>query len=241
MRQSSAVCLLIGVWLGLGGLPASIAREPDPEAQTILDRALERAQWARERDVEARFRHVKSERKRTFNKDGEITDEETRVYAVAPHRGVPYPKLVIKKGALTSGADLVTEQRQWERFLEEVDDPAAQIDEDELEVSFNDELVARYSATLSGIREWRDRQSYVFEFEPKPGKLPVRRRIDHALNRSRGQIWIDQATGHFTRQPIADDAWLSTELDVHLEARVLFRTTRRAELTEWREFRPVAD
>lgn len=269
MRHLSAVCLLVGLWLGLGGFPASIAPEPGPEGPTILDRALERAQWSREQDIEARFRHVKSERKRTFNEDGEITHEETRVYAVAPYQGVPYAKLVTKNGAPIGGADLVAEHQRWERFLEEVDDPAAEIDEDELEVTFNKELVARYSATLSDIREWRGRPSYVFEFQPKPGKLPVRRRIDRALNRSRGQIWIDQAThevahvnfelidrvrigwgvlgsisqatGHFTRTPIADNAWLSTELEVHFEARVLFRTTRRSDLTEWREFRPVPD
>ena len=30
--------------------------------------------------------------------------------------------------------------------------------------------------------------------EPRPGKLPVRRRIDHALNRSQGEVWIDTET-----------------------------------------------
>jgi hypothetical protein len=40
----------------------------------------------------------------------------------------------------------------------------------------------------------RGRPNHVISFEPRPGKLPVRRRIDHALNRSRGEVWIDTQT-----------------------------------------------
>ena len=98
-------------------------------------------------------------------------------------------------------------------------------------------------ARLDGVRDLRGRPSYVISFEPRPGKLPVRRRIDHALNKSRGEVWIDtktyeiarigfqlidrvrlwwgiigsisHATGRLERRPVADDVWLDTEFEVY--------------------------
>ena len=52
---------------------------------------------------------------------------------------------------------------------------------------------------------------------------------------------ISDATGHFEREPIAEDAWLATELDIYFHVRVLFRTTRRGETTHWDQFELVAE
>ena len=36
-------------------------------------------------------------------------------------------------------------------------------------------------------------------FEPKSGKLPVRRRNDRTLNNSRGRVWLDQESYEIAR------------------------------------------
>ena len=92
----------------------------------------------------------------------------------------------------------------------------------------------------------------------------MRRRIDHALNRSRGEVWIDtetheiarvsfrlldrvrlwwgilgsisDATGRLERMPVTGDVWLDTEFEVYFHVRVLFRTTRQNTTTQWSEF-----
>ena len=249
--------------------PTAQSDAPQPEVRALIDTALEQASWARAQDFDTRFRHSMTQRTRKFDGDGEVTDDETRVYAVAPYQGVPYSKLITKNGEPISGDDLVVEERRWEAFLESLDNPADEDDADDFEVGFNEELIARYTATLDGIRELRGRPNYVLSFEPRPGKLPVRRRIDYALNKSQGKIWIDQATyeiarvsfqlmervrlwwgilgsvsnatGQFDRQPIGDDTWVATELDIYFQLRVLFSTTRRSENTRWSEFEPIAD
>ena len=114
----------------------------------------------------------------------------------------PTPRLISKNGGPIEGDDLNTERERWHDFLEELDkDPDEQDedDEDENNIVFNDELLDRYTATLDGIRDLRGRPTYVLSFEPKPGKLPVHRRIDRALNKSRGEIWLDQATYEIAR------------------------------------------
>jgi hypothetical protein len=272
MKHLAAALLLIAVWTGTAAQPASTAQtEPVTEVRALIDKALTRMRWSAEQYYAGRYRHSMSQRTRKFNGDDEVTDDEMRIYLVEPHRGVAYAKLITRDGEPIAGDDLKAEAKRWEEFLEALDNPPDpdDDDDDEDEIVFNDELLDRYTATIDGIRELRGRPNYVLSFEPKPGKLPVRRRIDHALNKSRGKIWIDQRTyevarvsfelmdrvrlwwgilgsvseavGHIERRPITEDAWLPTELDVYFKMRVLFSTSRRGETTQWAEFEPVAD
>ena len=248
----------------LAAAPGSGQEAPDTETRAIVDRALERAAWAEEREFQAKFRYSMTQRERTFNGDGGVKEDDTRVYAVDLYEGVPYASLITRNGEPISDDDLEEEAERREGFLERIQDPDEE--EDESGVEFNDELIERYTATLAGVRELRGRPSYVLEFEPRAGKLPVRRRIDHALNKSRGEIWIDRETyeiarvnfqliesvrlwwgvlgsvsdarGAIERAPVAGDVWLPIEADVYFHVRVLFRTTRREETTLWERYEP---
>ncbi len=275
MKHLASRLLPVVLLAGVAALSASTA-QPDPtntELRAIIDRALERAAWAEEQAFEARYRHAMAQRTRKFDNQGEVEEDEKRLYSVEPVRGVPYARLVSKNGGPIEGDDLRTERERWRDFLEELDkdrdEDEDEEDEEDENIVFNDELLERYTARLDGIRDLRGRPSYVVSFEPRPGKLPVRRRIDRALNKSRGELWIDQATyeiarvnfeligrvrlwwgilgsisdvtGHFEREPITEDVWLPTEVDIYFHVRVLFSTTRRRDTTLWSDFRPVAE
>ena len=275
MKHLASRLLPVALLAGVSTLSVSTA-QPDStntEVRAIIDKALERAVWAEEQAFEARYRHARAQRTRKFNKQGEVKEDERRLYRVEPVRGVSYARLVAKNGGPIEGDDLKTERERWHTFLEELDRDPDEQDEDEDEedqnIVFNDELFDRFTATLDGIRDLRGRPSYVVSFEPRPGKLPVRRQIDRALNKSRGTLWIDQATyeiarvnfdligrvrlwwgilgsisdvtGHYEREPIAEDVWLPTEVDIYFHVRVLFSTTRRGETTHWSDFKAVAE
>jgi len=261
--------LLLG---GVAALSASTA-QPDPtntEVRAIIDRALERAAWAGEQAFEARYRHAMAQRTRKFDNQGEVEEDEKRFYSVEPVRGVPYARLVSKNGGPIEGDDLRTERERWRDFLEALDKvPDEDEDEEDENFVFNDELLDRYTARLDGIRDLRGRPSYVLLFEPKPGKLPVRRQIDRALNKSRGEIWIDQdtfevarltfeltervrlwwgilgsvsnVTGRIERRLIAEDVWMPDEIDVYYEYRVLFSNSRRGGTTRWTDFTSIGE
>ena len=273
MRHLVSVLLIVSAGLGLTLLaaqPTPARGEPDVDVRTIIDRALERATWAQEQHFAARYRYHMSQRTREFDDDGDATVDDRRDYAVAPHRGTPYARLLSKNGEPPSDDDLKEEQERWEDFVESLDRPPDEDEDDEIAMVFDEELIERFTATLDGVEELRGRPSFVLVFEPRPGKLPVRRRTDHALNNSRGKVWIDQATyeisrvdfeligrvrlwwgilgsvsdamGHLDRQPVAPDGpWLSSELDVYYHARVLFSTTRRGETTIWDDFELITD
>ena len=256
----------------LSGSQSAPADPAAPELRAIIDRALERAAWAEEQGFDARFRRAMSQRVRRFDGDAEVTEDETRLYQVEPYRGALFRRLTARDGEPIDERDRAEEEKRWAEFRAEVDDlleraergAEEEDEEDDNDIRFNAELVSRYTATLEGVRDLRGRPSFVVSFEPRPGRLPVRRRIDHALNKSRGKAWIDQetyeiaqvsfelmervrlwwgivgsisdATGRLDREPVAGDVWLNTELDVYFHARVLFRTTRRNQTMRWSEF-----
>ncbi len=239
-----------------------------PELREIIDRALERAAWAEEEGFETRYRRAMTRRVQRFDGNGEVTDDETLLYQMEPYHGALFSRLTARDGEPIDARGRREQERRWEEFQAEIDDPEKRAERQreaaENEIRFDEELVSRYTATLDGVRDLRGRPSYVLSFEPRPGKLPVLRRIDHALNRSRGEVWIDtetyeiarvsfrlmervrlwwgilgsisDATGRLERRPVAGDVWLDTEFEVYFHVRVLFSTTRRNTTTQWSEF-----
>ena len=250
-----------------GGQPAP-SDSVDPELREIIDRALERAAWAEEEGFETRYRRAMTQRIQQFDGDGEVTDDETLLYRLEPYRGALFSRLQARNGQPLDARGRREQEKRWEEFQAEIADPGKRADREreaaENEIKFDEEMVARFTARLEGVRDLRGRPSYVISFEPRAGNLPVRRRMDHALNNSRGEAWIDRetheiaqvsfelmdrvrlwwgilgsisnATGRLERRPVAGDVWLNTEFDVYFHVRVLFRTTRRNTTTQWSEF-----
>jgi hypothetical protein len=272
-KPVALVSLALSAAVGVALLSAAPQRldAPMPEARAIIDGALARATWNAEQNFEGRFRRTMNDRLRKYDDDGEITEDVTRSYLVEPHQGVPYAKLVTKDGEPISGDDLADEEKRWDAFLEELSNPPdpEEADEDPLELAFNEELIARYTTEAAGLRTLRGRPTYVLAFTPRPGKLPVRRRLDRVLNKSRGEIWIDQdtfevarltfeltervrlwwgilgsvsnVTGRVERRPIAEDVWMPDEVDVYYEYRVLFSNSGRGGTTRWSDFTAIGE
>ena len=272
--SSSSWLLIVTLVAGLavvtlaGGQPVASPDVVDPELREIIDRALERATWAEEEGFETRYRRAMTQRIQQFDGDGGVTDDETLLYRVEPYQGALFRRLTARDGEPIDALGRREQERRWEEFQADVDDPRKRAElereREENEIKFDEEMVGRFTARLDGVRDLRGRPSYVISFEPRPGRLPVRRRIDHALNNSRGEAWIDRetyeiaqvsfelmdrvrlwwgilgsisnATGRLERRPVAGDVWLNTEFDVYFHVRVLFQTTRRNTTTQWSEF-----
>lgn len=266
-----SLALSAAVGVVLMAAPPQPLDVPLPDARAIIDGALARATWTAEQKFEARFRHTMTERLRRYDGDGETTEDVTRQYLVEPHQGVPYAKLLTKDGEPIAGDDVADEEKRWDAFLEELENPPdpEDSDEDPLELAFDEDLIARYTTESVGVQTLRGRPTYVLAFKPRPGKLPVRTRLDRALNKSRGEIWIDQdtsevarltfeltervrlwwgilgsvsnVTGRIERQPIADGVWMPDEIDIYYEYRVLFSNSRRGRTTRWSDFTAIGE
>ena len=189
----------LGLTLGLSTCVLATALSVRVSTQTtrvddILDHALARAAWIEEEGIRTRYRFTLTSQSQKLEKDGSVKEEALQVYDVAPVRGVPYARLISKDGHALEGKDLGDERKRYAKFVARLENGADDNDEDDSFIRFDDELVAKYDFTSAGVEMLDGREYLVLAFEPKPGKLPKRRRIDTASNKSRGRIWIDETT-----------------------------------------------
>ena len=264
--------VLAAVLFGSGSPVAQPPVGGDDAARAIIFKALERAVWYEEHNVAARYRSRMTKEVRRFDGNGDVRTRDVGDYEVVPIDGVPFERrLTIEDRPLNAVergwvAEREAEFREELRRRRERDDEP---EEDENAIVFNEELVARYVFTLEGEEPFRNRPSHRIAFEPRPGRLPVRRRIDYALNKAKGRVWIDRATheparvefelidrvrlwwgmlgsiqqarGSLDRGPVLGDVWARIQFESYSDVRVVFRRTRRSEFRQWRDFELLDD
>ena len=180
----------IGVLLALGGL----ADAQEWTAQEIVDRAVARADAQRDAQDDIRYRATFEAITERLNGDGEVEETERETYEQYLLEGVIYEELVAREGMPLTAADERKEQERRREFVEEVRERRArEIDprpEDENRVELNEDFISRYQYSIVGeeVRDGHD--CWIVQLVPRPGDLPVRRRIDTALNKSTGRLWV---------------------------------------------------
>ena len=248
------------------------AADGSPRATTIIERALEQARLQHEAAIERDFEYVTAATVESLDGDGNVTRTETSRRRHYPLEGHLYSELVERDGQPLDPDDVRDERERRARFIREARRHAARgepYDPDEMQLDFDSELLERYDTALVG-KEWvRGDPCWVIRFDPRAGRLPDRRRIDKALNRSTGHLWITQddyrvarvtfemqrpfrwlwgiagtlrhATGQFDLQWIQPNLWGLADSRIEFHLGVLFgmKSVRRRIRSEWDEQRPV--
>lgn len=264
--------LLVSALLTLGELGAAGKTSDDDTAHALIQKALERVASNEEQHFESRLRSWATLELRRFNGNGEVEESNQGEYEVFPIEGTPYGRRVTINGRPLNDEELEQEAEREAQFREElrrIREGENESEENENQIVFNQELVKRYVFTRAGEEMWRNRLSRRISFRPRDGDLPVRRDIDHALNKARGQLWIDaetfevarvefelldrvrlwwgvlgsiaEARGSLDRAPVVDDIWSEIQTETYTDIRVLFRRTRVAELRQWQRFELVKE
>ncbi len=256
--------LFLGLLLALFD-PASGQQPPRdvalPAAKEIIDRALRRADWIREEGFEDRLICEYTALREDLGEEREVKWKEEILYEVYPVDGHTYYERVA-----VDGRPLPDEERKQrkEDFRKEIAEQAA-VKKDDSEIKFNAELISRYRAQTLGLETVNGRPAYVLAFQPKDGKLPVHRRIDHALNNSRGKVWIDKGDfgvvrvqfdlfkpvrlwagiigkmgaleGRLEQIRLQEGVWLPQRVDLYMKGRVLFKSFHQQRKLTWHDAR----
>jgi hypothetical protein len=251
--------------------PSHGAPKENLSAQDIVDRAVERAKWKDNENYEAKFRFKIRTQSEKLGKNGDVKEREERLYVNDPIDGVPYPRLVEKDGKPLTDKDLKKEGQREEKFRKRrekkgKDSPS----DDDDRVAFDEDLVGRYDVDLEGVENANGRAAYVVSFKPKADRLPVKKRIDRALNKSFGKLWIDIETyeiaqlefelqekiriwwgfigsisemrGHLEQEPVNgdEDVWLPRRFRIYMNGRILFKSLHRNENLQWSDFQKLS-
>ena len=226
----------------------------------------------RESGVELDFEYTSAGVFESLDRGGSVTRTETTLRHRYALEGYLYSETIERDGKPLDGDDARDERERQAEFIREARRHAARgerYEPEEMSVDFDGELMARYDTRLVGTEEVRGRTCWVIELEPRDGRLPDRRRIDKALNRSTGRIWIAQddygvarvdftmqrpfrwllglvgtlrhATGQFDFQRLEPNLWMPAVSRIEFDVGVLFglKSIRRRIRTEWLEHRPA--
>ena len=167
-----------------------------PSAKELIERALERANWLKEQKVEEKYSFSEVVLAEKLHSDKSIKERERSRYEVYPVEGVLFRRLVEKNGRPLSPEEVEWEN-QKERDLREQLQRGERPKEDENRIEFNKDLISRFRAEVVSRELLNGRSTYVLRFVPKSNRLPVRRRIDYALNKSAGRMMNCQGRSKF--------------------------------------------
>lgn len=253
--------------LAAGSLAAPAAGR-DWTAEEIVERAVARADEQRAQ-MDFRYRATFESITEKLSGEGEVEDAERATYEQYPLEGVLYEELVAREGEPLTADDVRKERERRRDFVEEVrerrargeDDPRP---EDENRVELNDDFVSRFQYSIVGEEQREGHDCWIVEIVPRPGDLPVNRRIDTALNKSTGRLWIAKEDFGLSRvefemnEPVRfwggiagtlrntvgrlqfirtdEGAWVPKRIDIRLDLRIVFWNIRRRIVREWDEY-----
>ena len=238
------------------------------EAHEIIARALEQAGRQRAAAFELDFEYFTDGSVESLDGDGRVTRIETTRNRHYPIEGHFYSELIARDGRPLDEEAARDEREKKTDFVHEARRHAARGERyapDEMRVDFDHDLMDRYVTTLVGTDVVAGSVCWVIRFEPRDGRLPDNRRLDKAMNRSSGRLWIAQhdygvrravfemqrpfrwlwgiagtlrrATGQLDFRRVEPDLWIPDRTLVEIELGVFFglKTIRRRIQNEWVE------
>jgi len=244
--------------------PRAHAAERELSAEDIVHRAIAVQKQHEDAGNEVKYDYDLVSVTEKLDKHGEVEKLEEYLYRSHHIEGVAYERLVEKDGRELTDKESAKERKREEKFRKKLKKGEAKHNDADDRVAFDEELLSRYDVERIGVRPLGGRDCYVLWFEPKPGKLPVEKTVDRALNKAEGRIWIDtesfeiariefelretiklwwgmmgsvsKMSGLFQRHPMPDDIWLPERFDFYMQARMLFRSIHVRQQVVWNDF-----
>jgi hypothetical protein len=251
----------------VSGVPNNAA---NLSAEDILSRALERAAVQEEEGLELTFEYFVESTAERLDDEGVVTETKTAKLHHYPLEELLYAELIERDGETLDENALRERHKRKTDFVRKAREHRARgetYEPNEMDIGFDHELMDRYDTRLVRTESLRGHNCWVLGFTPREGKLPDRRRMDKALNRSTGYLWIAQddygvarvsfemqepfkyfwglvatlrhVNGQMDFDRIADNLWAPTQIDLELDLRAFFRTIRQHVRQDWVEHRPI--
>ncbi len=247
--------------------PDAAAIPGAPPLEEIIERMLERAERQDENESELRYESRIVSTSDRLDEEGAITETETREYRRYPLEGELYEELVLRNGQPLDAGQQRDEREKRAEFIRDARERAREgggraETNDERQVRLGPELLGRYEASLVGIETIAGEPCWAIAFEPRAGRLPEKTRIDKALNRSSGTMYVarsdygvarvefrmdspvryllglatlNEAVGSLEFERVAPDVWLPKLYNFRMELRIFFSTRRQQVVREWVE------
>jgi hypothetical protein len=233
-------------------------------ASQILEEAMARASREDQRELVTQYRFKVFRVRDKLDGKGALKERDEEVLENVLIEGFPYQRLIEKNGQALNEKERKEEEKRRAEFREKMAKRKDPTRNEEGSFSFNQDLVDRFDFSLEGVEELEGGSNYVLSYKPKENKLPVKRRIDRALNKAEGRIWVDQESyeisrvefelkekvklwwgligsihevkGTVQRQEVDSGVWFPTGFDLYLKGRIFFSSLHSRQQVRWSEF-----
>ncbi len=272
MRYSVIIASFLSMAFSVAFLQSAPPGDP-LTAEEIVKQALARSESQYRSLADAAFVSQVVSTTRSLDAANNVTRTDWNRRRQYPLGGVLFEEIVEKNGKPLSEKELRSEEKKKKEFLREVAKRTARGEhpqpEKEPGIRFNHEFVDRYRLKKAGTEMVRAHSCWIIAFEPKDGKLPVRNRMDQALNHSTGRFWISQddyglariefalrkpfkywggflavirnTDGRLDYQRIEPDTWVPADFDLKLDLEILMLKDIRRHITiQWSDYRRAA-
>jgi hypothetical protein len=190
--------LLILLALSIGNISAggwnSAAEDLSP--QTIVDRAVARAESQHNLLVDATFESQTVMLMQSLDDRGQVTKTDKTHYHQYPLHGALFEEVIAEDGRALDARERNTEEKNKAKFIREVEKRKKRGMHPQPEkgpgIRFGNKLMSRYRMKMLRTEEVERHPCWVIAFEPKEGDLPVQEMMDNALNQSTGTLWVAQ-------------------------------------------------
>ena len=158
-------------------------------AEQIVNRAVNRAQWAQALKRHTNYAYQKATLVEELDGKGRLKSSKEKLLQF--ESGVGTLKEIKKNGkTLPLPAKAASESESGADRQHLAQGTPTRRDDNWGEY-LNKELASRYSFDLVGHEDVAGRSAYVLKFQPRSDKLPVKQTTDRLLNRLAGKVWVD--------------------------------------------------
>jgi outer membrane lipoprotein-sorting protein len=253
------------------------APSPLPTPQEIRERVVARTKKLEREKFLPYYTYKQFSRRDKLKKNGEVKERTEELREIIPIEGASFSRVLKRSGQPLAPDAQAKEKQREEKFRraqiaarEKVAKKKKKKEKkkkNENEIGLTKDVFARFRWELTGVEPVNGRPAYVLTFEPVSKKLPIKRRIDRALNNAAGTVWIDTedyelariqvrllkkvkvwggflgsiSNFEFKREHIRTEEgdWVPLNETAYLQARVFIKTIRRRAIKEWSGYRKV--
>lgn len=248
------------------GWPAlAFAADALPSADEVMKRAIARAKWVEERDLEATHAYTRLSVTEQLDDNEAVKEREELLYHVYPIEGLPLAELIQKNGGPPTPQELKKDRERQKKIRERLAQRRQHPDEED--VTLDEEVVSKYRFEILRREAVNGRTAFVLSFEPRSDDLPVQRKVDRFLNKLTGTLWVDEQDydisklvfhlkedvtvgwgilASFRKLDVTfeqvrnnDGAWFPVRVDAYIDGRVLFKSFRVKQHDQMSDFRTV--
>jgi hypothetical protein len=171
---------------------AASVEERLPEASTVMQKVLERAEDVARSGEAGKYCYEKRSVKEELDAAGKATKTNEEMYEVVPIGGMPFSRLVKVQNRELTPEEIEAQDRKEREFRQKLAGREPSRLARKHAIKLSQDLVQRYEFNVERRESFENRPMLVLSFHPKANHGAEKSVEDKLLDRLAGTLWVDE-------------------------------------------------